>query len=619
MFKKLGKNKKFKRFEIVEEGDYQIDERYIKRNKDGDVKLIPFFWQFFRNGKFLFIFAFTLIQLSNLFSSAIIPFLIKEILNIIDASQKAQVFSNVSLYIYTFLAIFSLTWLIQFVADNYINRRFYSQKRKELRLSLFNYLQKHSYKYYTENPSGKLNSKINSVLRVFNIIENINWFYLYIIISVIFNGIVFFSINKYLGILMFTTMALMSLAYFFFKKPIKKISEKREKQGSKTSGVYIDCFTNFLNMKLFSSVKKENRFLKDSEDRYTTTTYNTWGIKSFFSLSVYLIREVIAVPLVILLSVYLYSKGQIKFGDLSYCIFMFSRIVNNFNILLRYISHDLDAVSEIRSALKTILQPIEIKDKEDAKKLSCKKGKIEFNNVYFSYNGKDSEVLRGFNLTIEAGQKVGIVGHSGSGKTTFMNLLLRFYEKQKGQILIDGQEIADVTQDSLRNAISVVPQDAVLFNRSLKENIVYAKPSAKKNELEKVAKDAHALKFIEGTEKGWNTIVGERGIKLSGGQKQRVAIARAMLKDAPIIFLDEATSALDSETEAHIQGSFNKLMENKTSIVVAHRLSTLKHLDRIIVLDKGKIVQDGTHAQLIRKKGIYKELWDKQVGGFVSE
>lgn len=280
-------------------------------------------------------------------------------------------------------------------------------------------------------------------------------------------------------------------------------------------------------------------------------------------------------------------------------------------------NHLVFVYGEIEEGLDEVLIPHEIVDQKNATTLITKGGKITWENVDFTYGAQ--HVFEDFNLTIKPGQRVGLVGHSGAGKTTFVSLLLRQHEVTGGAILIDGQNIAAVTQDSLRNNIAVVPQEPMLFHRSIRENIAYGKPDATDEEIIAVAKKAEAHEFISALSEGYDTLVGERGVKLSGGQKQRIAIARAMLKNAPILILDEATSALDSESEVAIQKALHELMEGKTVIAIAHRLSTLREMDRIIVLDKGEIVEDGTHQELSRGNGIYARLWDHQAGGFLQE
>jgi ATP-binding cassette subfamily B protein len=262
--------------------------------------------------------------------------------------------------------------------------------------------------------------------------------------------------------------------------------------------------------------------------------------------------------------------------------------------------------------------PLEIVDKPNATILNCTHGKIRFDKIKFHYKGT-APLFQNKSIEIKAGQKVGLVGYSGGGKSTFVNLILRLYDITDGAILIDGQDIRDVTQDSLRTSIALIPQDPSLFHRSLMENIRYGRIDATDEEVILAAKKAHAHEFIEKLSQSYDSLVGERGVKLSGGQRQRIAIARAILKNAPILILDEATSQLDSVTESSIQESLWELMQNKTTLVIAHRLSTLLHMDRIIVFDKGVIVEDGTHAELLTNNGLYRTLWKAQVGGFLPD
>ena len=284
----------------------------------------------------------------------------------------------------------------------------------------------------------------------------------------------------------------------------------------------------------------------------------------------------------------------------------------------RSLGRATEAMTDMQEVVDIFDTPIDIANPNNPEILEMKEGNIEFKNVSFTYKGGIS-VLQDFNLIIKPGERIGLVGHSGAGKSTITKLLLRFADALEGSIVIDNQDIKNVTQNDLRKVISYVPQEPILFHRSIKENIAYSKPDATKEEIIEVAKKAHAHEFIEKLPQGYDTLVGERGIKLSGGERQRVAIARAMLKDSPILMLDEATSSLDSISEHYIQDAFNELMKGKTTIVIAHRLSTIQKMDRIIVLDKGKIVEQGTHKELLELNGSYAELWNHQTGGFLEE
>jgi ATP-binding cassette subfamily B protein len=312
-----------------------------------------------------------------------------------------------------------------------------------------------------------------------------------------------------------------------------------------------------------------------------------------------------------------WESGLITSGDFVMVVALMFNISGSLVFIGRAFNAMAKTVGELREGLDDLLVDYEIVDNIEAKSLKIKNGSIDWRSVDFGF--EDNQVFSKFNLNIPAGQRVGLVGTSGAGKTTFVSLLLRQHELNGGQILIDGQDIALVTQDSLRQAIAVVPQEPALFHRTIRENITYSKPDASHDEVVAVAKQAYAHEFIEKLPQGYDTLVGERGVKLSGGQKQRIAIARAMLKNAPILILDEATSALDSESEIYIQKALHELMVGKTVIAIAHRLSTLREMDRIIVLESGVVVEDGDHLSLKDKEGVYAKLWNHQSGGFLVE
>jgi ATP-binding cassette, subfamily B, bacterial len=283
----------------------------------------------------------------------------------------------------------------------------------------------------------------------------------------------------------------------------------------------------------------------------------------------------------------------------------------------RSLTRAMKALTDMQEVVDIFDTPIDILDSKKPENLKMQEGQVVFKNVSFAYkNGR--EVLKNFNLEIASGEHVGLVGHSGAGKSTITKLLLRFSDTLEGSIFIDGQDIKSVTQNELRSVISYVPQESILFHRTIRENIAYSRPGATEEEIIEVAKKSFAHEFIINLSKGYDTLVGERGIKLSGGERQRIAIARAMLKDSPIIVLDEATSSLDSVSEEYIQKGFNKLMEGKTTMVIAHRLSTIQKMDRIIVLDQGKIAEEGTHKELLDKGGVYANLWSHQTGAFLD-
>ena len=322
------------------------------------------------------------------------------------------------------------------------------------------------------------------------------------------------------------------------------------------------------------------------------------------------------------MAVYLWMQGQVELGVIAAATAMILKLSSIAEFIMWQTSALFENIGTIQDGMKTLGRPISIQDKPDAKELQVSKGEIKFENVSFAYSTKN--VFDQLNITIKPGEKIGIVGRSGAGKSTLIQLLLRFYTIDQGRILIDGQNIEDVTQDSLRRNIALVTQDTSLLHRTVEENIKYGRPDATDQEMYQAVQKAKADEFIPQLvdlrgKTGYDAYVGERGVKLSGGQRQRIAIARVFLKDAPILILDEATSALDSEVEAAIQSSLNDLMHGKTVIAIAHRLSTIAQMDRLIVLDQGKIAEQGTHEELVAKNGIYAHLWQRQTGGFLIE
>ncbi|MCA9349802.1 ABC transporter ATP-binding protein [Candidatus Saccharibacteria bacterium] len=393
-----------------------------------------------------------------------------------------------------------------------------------------------------------------------------------------------------------------------------KIVAKRSILESKRTGYFVDGITNAVAIKAYAKEDYElDRFAQEVGRAGKVTLkswlYSNWRIDPITSLT-YII--ILFTPLIVIIN---QAKSGAEIGDMffAYSIFGFlsSRVWDIANTW-RNIENQLTAGAE---GLSILNQPATIVDSKDAKALDVTNGQIKFSKVDFNYEG--SQVFRDFNLTIQPSQSVGLVGPSGGGKSTFVKLILRFMDTDGGKIEIDQQDIMRVTQNSLRNQIGYIPQEPALFHRSIFENIAYGGDSPTRSEVIEAAKQAYAHEFIQTLPKGYDTLVGERGIKLSGGQRQRVAIARAFLKRSPILILDEATSALDSESEQYIQKALFELMQNRTTVVIAHRLSTIKHLDRIIVIDDGKIVQDGPHSSLSRQEGLYQNLWSHQSDGFI--
>jgi ATP-binding cassette subfamily B protein len=406
---------------------------------------------------------------------------------------------------------------------------------------------------------------------------------------------------------------------FFVTKPVRKLGAEQAATESIQTGYLADAITNIMTIKSFAAKAHENRrFAKatnNTKDSLMALMRGHQRQQIYFSSMASLISAASLTMAVVGVAIFKANLATV-FLILNYTASIVGQLFQFSNSALRNYNRSLGDASNMVSILQLNQ---EVEDSPNPEKLKIRQGIIEFKNVVFGHEGSSEAIFEDFNLTIYPGEKIGLVGHSGSGKTTFARLLLRFSDIRGGEITIDSQNIAAVAQDDLRSAIAYVPQEPLLFHRSIAENIAYGKSGASVAEIEQAAKLANAHGFIKNLPNGYETLVGERGIKLSGGQRQRIAIARAMLKNAPVLALDEATSALDSESEKLIQAALWKLMEGRTAIVIAHRLSTIQRMDRIVVLEEGKIVEQGSHKELIGQNGVYAKLWAHQSGGFLED
>jgi ATP-binding cassette subfamily B protein len=414
-------------------------------------------------------------------------------------------------------------------------------------------------------------------------------------------------------------LSLLSIAIMIkFQTSIAPISRQVAEKSSAMTAYFADVISNIAAVKSFSGEKSElhhyEKLIGTWRKASLTEMKNVLIVSGSFGVMM-TIMNICAFSAAVLATEYHIASIGVVYLVISYTLNIVSQLWQVSHATRTYIR----IVGDAGPMISTLDEAIEIKDPTCPAKFLVSEGKIEFYKINFTHNENEQVLFEDFSLTVNPGEKVGIVGKSGSGKTSLTRLLLRFSDVNSGQILIDGQDITSITQHNLRGAIAYVSQEPTLFHRTLRENIAYGKPDASDDEIRHAAEQASALDFIETSPKGFDTVVGERGVKLSGGQRQRIAIARAILKDAPILVLDEATSALDSENEQLIQTALAKLMKGRTSIVIAHRLSTIAKLDRIIVLDDGKIVEQGSHGELLANNGIYAKLWQHQSGGFIEE
>lgn len=477
--------------------------------------------------------------------------------------------------------------------------------------------------FYQDEFAGRVSAKVmQTALSVREVVMTIVGMVVYVLVYFLSTGAILVSLDGWLLVPFIMWITLFGLTMKLLIPKLAKTAQRQADARSLMTGRITDAYSNITTVKLFSHGAREARYAKESMEEFMLTVHAQMRLATLLDTCTFAVNAFLTLSTAVV-GVWLWHSGSVSAGAVAVAITMAFRI----NGLSQYIMWEsamlFENIGTVTDGMTTLSKPHTILDKPAALPLKVEHGAISFEHVDFSYeSGKP--LLNGFNLNIKAGEKVGLIGRSGAGKSTIVNLLLRFYEPQSGVIKIDGQNVNDVTQESLRAQIGLVTQDTSLLHRSVRENIIYGRPNATDEEMFQAALKAEAADFIPQLSDakgrtGYDAHVGERGVKLSGGQRQRIAIARVMLKDAPILLLDEATSALDSEVEAAIQQSLDKMMDGKTVIAIAHRLSTIAAMDRLIVLDKGRIVEEGTHTQLLEKGGLYAKLWAHQSGGFLPE
>ncbi len=585
--------------------------------KDNTRKTLKYYWESMRKHSLsLFLLLVSIIGATIL--DSLIPIYFKDFFNILSENKDKEVLVGGLIRLLTIIGTFKLSrWFCWRIASFGLNF-FESINMADLSKRCFDYLHKHSYTYFSNNFTGSVVKKTKSFVSAFEILAD-QLFYELIpsAVTIIVITIVLGQVNIFLGLGMLLWMVIFLLINWVFTKYKIKYDIQRSEAETATSSFLADTVTNNTNIKLFNGYRKEAEGYSSLVDTLHKIRKFTWDMSAkFYALQAFLM--IVLEVGIFFFAIKLWTKNVLTVGDFvliqSYILTVIMMVWDFGRIIMRIYEHLAEA-EEMTLILNT---PHEIIDSPNATELDINFGRIKFDNVSFAYE-RNKNVINNFSLEVNPKETLALVGTSGSGKSTLVKLLLRLHDIQKGRILVDGQDISKVTQESLRNSISLVPQDPILFHRSLMENIRYGRFDATDQEVIEASKLAHCDEFIGKLEKGYETFVGERGIKLSGGERQRVAIARAILRNSPILILDEATSSLDSESEKYIQESLDHLTKDKTVIIIAHRLSTIKKVDRIVVIDSKKIVEDGVHSALVKlKTGIYRKLWDIQVGGFIK-
>lgn len=597
-----------------------------EKPKSSWMKVIYYFWMHAKKYKFYFLATYIAYSIAVITDSVLIPYFYKSIIDSISSfltlsggsipDISSQLANTIFGYFSMIVVVLVLDRILYTVGD-YSMSIYQSRAMKDVANFTFKNTINHSYQFFTNSFIGSLVKKAGRFVGSFENSNDIAMYGIWIPVTKLVSVFaVLFFVAPFIGWMYFIWTIIFFILSLYLAKRRMHFDLVEAEADSRTTGQLADAFSNVLNIKLFSSRKIEEKYF----DAVATTQMNARTGAWKFQNYTYLLQGLVVTWLQVMslyVSISLWFDGLISLGIIVLAYSYSNTIFDSVWGLGKQLSKISKSFSDAAEMVDIIDEPIEIKDPKNPEPLKMKEGNIVFDNVGFSYKSGAS-ILDKFNLKISAGERVGVVGTSGAGKTTLTKILLRFADVTEGAIKIDGQDIRNITQDDLRSVVSYVPQDPILFHRSLAENIGYGKPGATMEEIIDASKKAHAHEFIESLSYGYDTLVGERGVKLSGGERQRVAIARAMLKNAPILILDEATSALDSVSETHIKAALEVLMRGKTTIVIAHRLSTIEKMDRIIVMEKGEIVEEGSHKELVAKNGIYQNFWEHQYGGFIK-
>ncbi len=613
-------------------------------------KLVAFFWYYLRPVWW----AFALLTVTTLLLAGLEVLVLAFVGQVVDmmkgaADPRAFFTDHAAQLIGMTVVTLVLRPLLSMLADLFKQQMIMGPVNIRTRWLAHRYVLRQSLGYFQNDFAGRVATRVIQVgPAVRDVAANLCDIVVWVAVHWIGAFILFLAADWRLGIPLTVWLLGYIAALFYFVPRIERLSHAMSDARSMLTGRIVDSYTNIATVKLFAHTEREDAFARGAFDEFLQRYKAQLRLNTYMEASLWLLNGLVLV-VTTGLAIWLWSVNLVSIGAIAVVTGLIIRLMNMSGWFMWTLAGIFDNVGVVQESMQTIARPLQIVDHPVAKPLVVSKGAITFDEIDFRYappqpsergrfgrEGGDVVALSGgisaprrtvisnLSLAIAPGEKVGLVGRSGAGKSTLINLLLRFYDLESGRILIDGQDIAQVTQDSLRAQIGVVTQDTSLLHRSVTDNILYGRPDASMDDVIQAAKMAQAHEFIEGLEdargrRGYEAHVGERGVKLSGGQRQRIAIARVLLKNAPILVLDEATSALDSEAEQAIQEQLNNLMTGKTVIAIAHRLSTIAAMDRLVILDQGRVVEDGSHRELIDKGGIYAELWARQSGGFIAK
>lgn len=572
------------------------------------------YWTGARKHRWLAVVSFLAFGLAIGLSDILLPLLYRDIIDVVTSAPSPRLAAGEAFAVVWKIAGVIAVFNVLFRAADFAMIRFEARSMRDLSNYVFRKMELHSYAFFANQFVGSITAKARRFVNAFErILETIIFRFLFSLIRIVGVFAVLFFVEPVLGWIFLGWSAVYGVVITLRIAPQVRFDLDEAQADSRVTGRFADALTNILNIKMFAAEERESAYFGEATAEQERMRNRAWR---YAMVSIGIQAALLGVLQVgaIYAAVRLWLDGAISAGTVvlvqSYILVLFGSLMSIGQQIIRFFQ-DLSGAQEMVDMLE---EEHGVRDDPEAVPLAAPDGRVTFKNATFSYEEDEHRVLRTFSLDVAPGEKVGLVGPSGSGKSTITKLLLRFADLQGGFIEIDGQDVRKVPQRDLRSKIAYVPQDSMLFHRSLRENIAYGRPGAGAKEIEEAARRARIHEFIMGLPKRYDTYVGERGVKLSGGERQRVAIARAILKDAPILVLDEATSSLDTISERAVKEALGELMEGKTALVIAHRLSTVREMDRIVVLDEGQIIEEGSHEELLKKNGMYASLWAHQTG-----